>query len=401
MLTRLLPAGTRTALTAAAAALTALAVAAPTASASSASAPTASASSASATTPRPDHAAAQRVLDRAVADGGVPGIVAELRDGRDRWTGTAGVADTTTGRERHPRDRFRIGSTTKTFTATVLLQLVAEHRLTLDDPVRTWIPEAPADVTVRQLLGHTSGIPDYVTDPVIVSRSVGLPFLEHRFDSYRPQDLVAIALSRPPVFAPGTRWAYSNTNYVLAGMIVERVTGGPLADAIAQRITRPLGLTATYLPRGDDPRIHGPHGRHYSKLMLTAPDAGVHDVTELNPSWGWAAGGIVSTTGDLDRFFGALLGGRLLPPAQQEEMFTMLPTENWIPGTTYGLGVSSVRLACGETVWGMGGAVNGSWTFTYGTRDGRRVLSVNVNGDWNDPIATFTDLLGTEFCPTA
>ncbi|MFF0551840.1 serine hydrolase domain-containing protein [Streptomyces sp. NPDC004311] len=394
MRTRRLSAGTRGTRTAAAAALTALALAAPTASASADDAAAA----------RPGHAAAQRIMDRAVADGGLPGITAELRDARDpraHWTGTAGVADTATGRERRPQDRFRIGSTTKTFTATLLLQLAAEHRLTLDDPVTTWIPEVPAGVTVRRLLNHTSGIPDYVTDPVIVSRSVGLPFLEHRFDGYRPEELVRIALSHPPLFAPGTSWSYSNTNYILAGMIIERVTGKPLADAVAERISRPLGLTATYLPRADDPRIRSPHGRHYSKLMLTTPDAGVHDVTELNPSWGWAAGGIVSTTGDLDRFFGALLGGRLLPPAQQEAMLTMLTTRNWIPDTAYGLGVSSIRLACGTTVWGMGGAINGSWTYTYGTRDGRRMLSVNVNGDWNDPIATFTDLLQAEFCAPA
>ncbi|TXS22235.1 class A beta-lactamase-related serine hydrolase [Streptomyces sp. ms191] len=357
---------------------------------------------------RTDHLEIQRVLDRAVADGGVPGMLTEIRDGRDTWFGTAGVADTATGRERRPQDRFRIGSTTKTFTATVILQLAAERELGLDDPVEKWLPgvvRGPGydaeKITVRHLLNHTSGIFDYVNDPVMRSRGAGLPFLRSRFDGYRPEQLVEIGLSHPPTFAPGTGWGYSNTPYILAGLIIERVTGRSLSDAFAQRITRPLGLTGTYLPRGDDPLIHGPHGRHYSKLMLTEPDAAVHDVTELNSSWGWAAGGIVSTAGDLNRFFGALLGGRLLPHAQQQDMFTMVATKNWIPDTTYGLGVASQRLACGVTVWGMGGAINGSWTYTFGTRGGRRTLAVNANGDWNDPIATFTELLQSEFCPSA
>ncbi|MFF4293900.1 serine hydrolase domain-containing protein [Streptomyces vinaceus] len=392
--TRTVRAGLR--LLIASAAVAELALAAPTASAASA-APV-----------RTDHAAAQQVLDRAVTGGGVPGILAEIQDGRDRWVGTAGVADTATGRKRREQDRFRIGSTTKTFTATVMLQLAAEHRLGLDDSVEKWLPGVvrgpgyePEKITVRQLLDHTSGIYDYVNDKVMSDRGTGTPFLRHRFDSYSPEEIVRIGVSNPPRFAPGTDWGYSNTPYFLAGMIIERVTGRPLADAIDRRIARPLGLTATYLPRGDEPVLRGPHGRHYSKLMLSDPGAAVYDVTELNPSWGWAAGGVVSTTGDLDRFFGALLGGRLLPPAQQQEMFTMVPTKNWIPDTAYGLGIASQRLSCGVTVWGMGGAINGSWTYTFGTRSGTRMVSVNSNGDWNYPIAAFTDLLQAEFCPGA
>ncbi|MFD3552159.1 serine hydrolase domain-containing protein [Streptomyces goshikiensis] len=356
---------------------------------------------------RSDHSAVQRVLDHAVADGGVPGILATVRNGRETWVGTAGVADTDTGRPRGPQDRFRIGSTTKTFTATVMLQLAAEHRIDLDDPVEKWLPGVvrgpgyePEKITIRQLLNHTSGIYDYVNDDAMRDRGTGTAFLDHRFDSYRPEEIVRIGLSHPPTFAPGTGWRYSNTPYFLAGLIIERVTGRPLADAIARRVTGPLGLSATYLPRGDDPLIRGPHGRHYSKLMLTAPDAAVYDVTELNPSWGWAAGGMVSTTGDLDRFFRALLGGRLLPPAQQREMFTMTDTKDWIPATTYGLGVASQKLSCGVTVWGMGGAINGSWTYTFGTRDGSRMVSVNSNGDWDVPIVAFTEALQAEFCPS-
>ncbi|MGV9305596.1 serine hydrolase domain-containing protein [Nonomuraea sp. NPDC003727] len=349
----------------------------------------------------PGHAGVQRVLDRAVTEGGVPGILAEIRDGRQRWYGTAGVADTATGRERRPQDRFRIGSTTKAFVATVVLRLAAEGRLDLDDTVEKWLPglvrgngHDGAAVTLRQLLGNTSGIHDYLQDQAAVN--------QHEYPT--PEQLVRIAMTHPPVFRPGTSWGYSQTNYVLAGMVVERATGRTLADEIAQRITGPLGLSGTYLPRADDLTIRGPHSLHYTRLNSPEPDAKIYDVTELNTSPFWAAGGMISTAGDLNRFFRALLGGRLLPPAQQREMFTTVPTKDWIPGTAYGLGVSSMKLPCGTTVWGMGGAIFGSWSYTYGTRDGSRVLATNVNGDWargpwKDPLGIFTDVLEAEFCP--
>jgi D-alanyl-D-alanine carboxypeptidase len=134
----------------------------------------------------------------------------------------------------------------------------------------------------------------------------------------------------------------------------QRATGSTLAGEISRRIARPLRLAGTYLPRGADTKIRGPHSRRYSRLIQIDPNAKTYDVTELNPSPFWAAGGMISTAGDLNRFFEALLGGRLLPLAQQREMFTMIPTKDWIPDTTYGLGISSVRLSCGTTVWGHG-----------------------------------------------
>jgi D-alanyl-D-alanine carboxypeptidase len=346
------------------------------------------------------HDAVQQVLDQAVA-GGLPGISAEIRSG-GTWFGTAGVADLTTGQHRKPADRFRIGSTTKTFVATVVLQLVAEHRLGLDDPVERWLPglvrgngQDGRQVTVRELLGQTSGIFDYQGDSTLQQQSVGTPFLVHRFDRYTPEQLVRIAMANPSPFAPGTSWGYSNTNYILLGLVVERVTGHSLADEITRRIARPLGLTGTYLPSRTS--LNGPHGREYSKLFLPDPTP-IYDVTELSPSWSWAAGGLVSNVGDLTRFFGALLAGRLLPPAEQRAMFTTRPTIGWIPDTTYGLGMSSITLSCGRVVWGMGGAISGSFSYTYGTRDGRTMLAINVNGDWNNPIGIFTRALEAQFC---
>jgi D-alanyl-D-alanine carboxypeptidase len=350
------------------------------------------------------HAAVQQVLDQAVA-GGLPGISAEIRGPDRTWFGTAGVADITTSRQRKPPDRFRIGSTTKTFVATVVLQLVAEHRLRLDDPVERWLPgvvrgngQDGRRVTIREMLGQTSGIFDYQGDSTLQKQSVGTPFLVHRFDQYTPDQLVRIAMAHPSPFAPGTNWGYSNTNYILLGMLIERITGRSLAQEIALRIARPLGLTGTYLPAATDTSILAPHGRGYSKLLLPDPTP-IYDVTELSPSWSWAAGGLISTVGDLTRFFGALLAGTLLPPAEQRAMFTTRPTAGWIPNTTYGLGMSSIALSCGRVVWGMGGAISGSFSYTYGTRDGRTVLAVNVNGDWNNPIGTFTQALEAQFCP--
>ena len=344
--------------------------------------------------------AVQRLLQQAVTQGGLPGILAEVCDGDRQWFGSAGVADTRTGRKRSQQDRFRIGSISKTFVATVVMQLAAEGRLSLDDTAEQWLPGVVhghhhdgARVNIRMLLNHTSGIFNYTDDQEALNR----------YETHPPESLVQIAMSHPPTFTPGSGWAYSNTNYVLAGMIIEGATGRALAEEITERISRPLGLAGTYLPHGSDPTIHGPHSRHYTKLFQTDPDAPVHDATELDSSMFWAAGGMISTAGDLNRFFGALLGGRILPPDQQRDMFTTVPTRDWISNAAYGLGVSSVRLPCGETVWGMGGALFGSWSYAYGARDGEQMVTTNVNGDWinggwDDPIGIFTDLLEAKFC---
>ncbi|MFJ9767237.1 serine hydrolase domain-containing protein [Streptomyces erythrochromogenes] len=355
---------------------------------------------------RSSHAAVQEVLDRAVSTAGLPGMVAEVQDRRGRWFAAAGVADTATGRERRPEEQYRIGSTTKTFTATLALQLAAERELSLDDTVERWLPglvrgngyDAGA-ITVRHLLGMTSGLFNYAVDESLLSRHYGPAFLEHRYDRFSPEQLVEIATTHAPDFAPGEGWTYSNTGYVLAGLIIEKASGRTLADQLERRIARPLGLTGTYLPDAGEHGLRGPHARLYSKNFLNTPDAEIHDVTELNTSFAWSAGGMVSTTGDLNRFFAELLGGRLLPPAQQEEMFAARPAPEgkWIPGASYGLGMSSMTVSSGATVWGMGGAINGSFCYTYGTRDGEHLVAQSVNGDWDDPIGIFTQVLEAEF----
>ncbi|MGI5487734.1 serine hydrolase domain-containing protein [Microtetraspora malaysiensis] len=326
------------------------------------------------------HAELQRVLDQAVANGGVPGILAELRDGHAKpWFGTAGVADLKTSRKRRPDEHFRIGSFTKAFTGTVVLQLAAAGKLTLDDMVAKWLPGVVEEylgadgtkITIRQLLNHTSGLPDAVPGQ-----------------------------ETPHPVEPGKRFIYSKVNYNLAGMIVERATDSPLAEEIDRRIARPLHLTGTYLP-GADTTVRDPHARHYSKFDQAGRPTEIHDVTDADLSWAGAAGGMVSTTSDLHRFLRALLRGRLLPPALQKEMFTTVSTEgaDWVPNTRYGLGVYSQKLSCGVTLWGGGGYIQGSVTYVMGDRQGAHTLVSNMNGDWNDYLKTFTKLFEARFCP--
>lgn len=340
-----------------------------------------------------DHPEVQTLLDEAVCEG-LPGIICEIRDERGRWFGAAGVADTTTGRQRDEQEQFRIGSATKAFTATVVLQLVAEGKLSLDDPVDSWLPGLIAgngndgtSITIRQLLDHTSGLFTHTDDEQVRSG-----------EGWLPEQLVRIAVTHPPYFPPGAGFRYSNTNYVVAGMIVERVTNEPIAQEISRRISEPLGLTGTY-SAGTETRIRGPHPRHYSTLFNPAPEAEVHDITEMDQTWSGAAGDMISTTGDLQLFLCALLSGQLLPPAQHQQMWTTISTDgsDWVPHTRYGLGVFSQELPSGATVYGLGGATMGSWTWAMGSRDGSRIVVTQTNGDWNDPLDVFTTVLQTQF----
>lgn len=346
-------------------------------------------------------AAIQELLDRKVRDTGLPGIAVLSTDGS---FGTAGAANLETGEPLRPDLRFRIGSTTKTFTALVVLQLVAAGKVGLDDPVETWLPglvrgngHDGGATTIRQLLSMTSGIANYSLDEEMVRRYYSPAFLEHRFDRYTPEQLVEIAMRNPADHPPGEGWTYSNTGYILAGMIIERATGATYAEEVTRRIIGPLGLDRTYVP-GDETALRDAHPRLYSKNGDPSPDAALHDVTEQRMLAAWSAGGMVSTLSDLTTFVSAVLRGELLPAAQQEQLFVMHPTEpgTWIDDTGYGMGMASFDLPGGETVWGMGGAINGSWCLTLGTRDGSHVVAQHVNGDWGDPIGIFVEILDAE-----
>ncbi|WP_010473878.1 serine hydrolase domain-containing protein [Streptomyces sudanensis] len=348
------------------------------------------------------HDATRRAVEELLR-AGVPGVLVQVRDRRGTWNGSAGVADRETGRERLPNDRFRIGSITKTFVATVLLQLDAEGRLDLDDSVEKWLPGVVRGnghdgrkVTLRQLLNHTSGVYDVTSDPSFQARILGPGFLEHRYDTWTPEQLVAVAMKHEPSFAPGTSWSYSNTNYVLAGMVVEKVTGRPYGEAVERRIIRPLGLGATSVP-GTDPRMPRPSGRAYSTLGADPADPAtrIHDVTELNPSLAGSAGEMISSNADLQRFLRALLTGRLLPREQVREMTTTVPIDSVEPGAAYGLGLISRKLSCGTTVWGHTGGIHGSASVAVATRSADRTMAGNANGDWAGGLDGAVD---AEFC---
>ncbi|KOV02572.1 beta-lactamase [Streptomyces sp. XY511] len=318
--------------------------------------------------PRPD--TLQRSLDRLVRSDGLPAALAGVtgRDGRTR-TYVAGAGDLTTGAE-VPRDgQVRIGSNTKTFTAVVVLQLVGEGRVGLDAPVETYLPGLVRGdgidgrhITVRQLLQHMSGLPNY-TEYDLQPRP------------YDPRDLLDIALRHKAHFAPGVKWEYSNTNYVLAGLIVEKVTGRDLAREIDRRIIQRLGLRHTYFPAPGDVTIREPHPHGYHRETADGP---LRDITDMDPSWSWAAGQLISTNSDLNRFFSELLRGRLLPDAQLAQMRTTVPADYFGRGAGYGLGLVSRPLSCGGVYWGHGGSFPGYETRGGATEHGRRAAHIAV-----------------------
>ncbi|MEU5551947.1 serine hydrolase domain-containing protein [Micromonospora sp. NPDC047793] len=309
----------------------------------------------------------------AVPEAGVPGALAAVRDGRHDWQGAAGQAFLTKPRPMQPQMRHRIGSITKTFVATTVLQLVDEGRLGLDDPIGQRLPdvvpgETGAQVTVRMLLNHTSGIGNY-TNAMIDSYAA---INRMQVTTYAPAELVAMGLAMPPTNAPGAGFSYSNTNYVLAGMLIEAVTGSSTATEVQRRILRPLKLTGTSFP-GTDPTIRGPHGGAYFAPF------GARDVSEFNMSWAGAAGEMISTTADLNTFFRALLRGDLLRPATLDQMLTRVPMVPGMPEAGgYGLGIYSLSTPCGE-VWGHDGAVIGHLTYSLHSRDGVRQASSGIN----------------------
>jgi D-alanyl-D-alanine carboxypeptidase len=305
------------------------------------------------------HSATRRAVEAAV-QAGVPGVTATAKDAHGIWSATAGVGDLRTGAARSADDRYRVGSITKTFVATVLLQLEAEGRLSLDDTVEKWLPG------VVHGHGHDGS-------------RITIRQLRHRYDTLTPAQLVAVAMKHKPDFAPGTSWNYSNTNYILAGMVIKSVTGHSYAHEITHRIIGQLHLRATSLP-GTRATVPHPSSRAYSKLAQTATGP-TYDVTKLNPSLASSAGEMISDSADLDRFYRALLRGDLLPPEQLKEMKTTVKIEG-APNTGYGLGLMDRTLSCGVHVWGHDGGIHGSTSSATTTADGRHALAFNFNGDW-------------------
>jgi D-alanyl-D-alanine carboxypeptidase len=316
---------------------------------------------------------------------GVTGVQARVTapDGRHLVV-TSGIADRDTGRPVPPDGRFRIASTRKAFVATVALQLVAEHRLSLDDTVERWLPGVVRgngydgrEITVRELLQNTSGLhddlPGYTTPA---------EYLEQRYDVYTREQLVARALTHPLDFPPGTGWSYSNTGFTLAGMLIERVTGRSLQQEITSRIVRPLGLHHTTWPR-NSPSLPRPHAQAYQLF-------GPGDLVDVTEQVSGDPDSMVSTTADLDQFFRTLLSGGLLPPAQLAEMKQTVPVsadvEQIWPNGRYGLGLARRPLPCGGVYWGHDGGDAGYITGTGVTDDGRRSVMVSMSAALGDSL---------------
>jgi D-alanyl-D-alanine carboxypeptidase len=320
----------------------------------------------------------RRLLDQIVA-AGAPGAAASVREQHAVKQAASGLADLRTGRPMRPKLTYRVGSLTKPFVATVVLQLVAEGRLSLSDTVGRWLPGILPygdQVTVRQLLNHTNGVPDYTLEPLVRLYT----FPHGRFRAWTPRELVALIADQPPDFPPGTAWSYSNTGYVLAGLIVQAATGRTLGHELTRRIFRPLGLRDTFFPI-NRPDIPGRNARGYS-LPLGQEDGPLLDFTVYNPSLAWGAGNLTSDLGDLERFFRALLGGRLLPPRLLTDMTTPVPTGQ--PGFGYGLGLVVIETPAGRLI-GHDGAIPGFLNIVLSTEDGRRQLGIMMNEEFATP----------------
>ncbi|MFE0644884.1 serine hydrolase domain-containing protein [Streptomyces sp. NPDC058877] len=341
--------------------------------------------------------ALQRSLDD-VHRAGVPGVFAEVRNDGRTWRGASGVADVATGRPVRADMRHRVGSITKTFTAAAVLQQVERGRIRLDAPVGDHLPDVvPGErgrkITVRMLLHNTSGIPDYL--PYAFPSLQGFPdrldvstrsLDDNRFRTFRPAELIDMGLSAPPVGEPGgSTGVYSNTNWLILGELLERVTEMPAEEYITRNVIERAGLRHTGFPTG--PHVEGPHPRMYESFYgLVDPP---RDYSVYDASWVGTAAALVSTMDDLNRFYARLLTGDIVSRASLDEMKRTVPARA-LDGSPiqYGLGLHRFDLPCG-TFWGHDGTVWGAGTMSMSSADGKRQMSVAVNLiRWNEPDAS-------------
>ncbi|GAA4233065.1 D-alanyl-D-alanine carboxypeptidase [Streptosporangium album] len=329
----------------------------------------------------------QKAIQEWVDSGLAAGIQMRVHDERGEWVGSAGVRKLGANAKPPTNGRFWTGSSAKPFTAALVLQLVAEGKIGLDAPVAGYLPKLGLDtrITVRMMLQHTSGLFNYTgefyDDGTFVPGipGTGKEWVDNRFRSYRPEELVRLALSKPAKFEPGTGWSYANTNYTLALLLIEKVTGRSYAEEMQRRILRPLGLSGTVVA-GTRTQIPGPHAHGYYRYE----DAGqwkVVDVTRQNLSLLAGAGGMISTTKDLQTFFSALNGGKLLPAPLLAEMRKPHPKSAGLYGR-YGLGVyvQDTGPDCVGTILNHDGNPPGGYgTLMYSTPDGSKTLTASIN----------------------
>jgi D-alanyl-D-alanine carboxypeptidase len=313
---------------------------------------------------------------QAVVDAGATGVNALVDSGDDVMRLAVGRARLDPGRPLHTGDQARVGSITKTVIAVIALQLMREGKLDLDDTVEHWLPglvPGGAGMTLRMLLNHTSGIFNYTDDPDFLATALADPYRR-----WSPRELIDVALENAPVFPPGTSWSYSNTGYILLGLVLQRASDQSIAELVQRRVTRPLHLGNTYL--ANSARFRGAYAHGYAPPGIFGD--GYTDTSSWTPTWAWSAGALVSTPTDLATFYQALLSARLLPRALLREMTT---TVSPFPGAGYGLGILTLDTPCG-TIWGHTGGIPGYVTIAYHNRAGTRSAVLVLSTEPNDAI---------------
>ncbi|MGX5573690.1 serine hydrolase domain-containing protein [Bacillus toyonensis] len=332
----------------------------------------------------------KRVIDEVVTIKGVPSVIAGGLQNGKRWSYATGTASYEVPHPVESNFSFRIGSISKTFTASVVLQLADEKKLNLDDSVEKWLPGVIKGegydgnkITIRQLLNHTSGLASY-TD--LDFRDITLPQNPYRY--YSVDELIDLGLSKPPVFAPGKGWNYSNMNTVLAGQIIQKVTGETYAEQIRKRFIIPLGMKGTFV-MGNSHEIPGKHATGYNMDR----SGHLYDLTEMNQSWANAAGDIVSTVNDLTTFFSALLGGKLLTQDMMDQMHTTVDG----PFGKVGLGIYEFKTADGQSYWGHAGGTFGYESRAVGSLDGKHILVTCINSVGPQVAPAHDKIINKEF----
>ncbi len=357
------------------------------------------------TPPTPlDRPLLQRIVDDMVGYSGVPGAVAQVVDNQaGKLNFSSGVADRNSGKPITTDMAGRVGGSSMTFVATVTLQLVEERKIQLDAPVERYLPGLIPwgnQITVRQLLYHTSGLADHLQLPRFADKAL---YLNERWKTFTPAELVRLAVDEGPITTPG-EWYFSYTNYIAVGMIIEKVTGHTPQYEVTKRIILPLKLRSTYFPVVL-PIIPFKHSQGYFHM----DDGSWIDVTELNPSAAGAARGLISTVPDLVTFWRALLAERkLLKPATLRQMLTFISLQVPGPGpgvpdiqVGQGLGIIQITYSCGVTSYGShGAAMHGFDTTVHVSKDGSRAASAMVNQYTNDETQgpVLVPFLGAVFC---
>nr|WP_256985152.1 serine hydrolase domain-containing protein [Rhodococcus sp. 06-1059B-a] len=315
---------------------------------------------------------AQAVVDQLVS-AGAPAAVIALRDGDSEWEGAAGVVERGSDEAASAADPLRIASITKSMVAAVVLQLVDEGKSTLETTVDDVLPGLlPKPVTVRQLLDHTSGLPNYL-QTLVPSDAAGL--VAAADDTYSDDELIALALAQPWPAAPGAQFSYSNTNYVVLGKIVAQLDGRSIADSLDERVFEPLQMTSTSYPSVAAIPEDGLHGYILEGDTLV-------DISDVDPSIWSASAAVVSTVGDVNTFFRALFDETLLPRTLVDQMQQVTPSG-------YGLGLLVGGDACNpgaaEVVFGQRGNGFGYRTLSFSSPDGSRQVTLGWTASAIDP----------------